>query len=213
MLRSLLVVLALLISLPVMAQSRGSSLDLSDLPDSVKADIMEKANRAKEDALRNGTKKASEAVVPKVSDAAEISKKTREELESWGVLGAGAGKAVVGAAKELGMAANDFAGTGLGKFIIVLIAFKVIGKTILGIMFGSALWAICLNVGWRIIKPFKTVEYATTPVLWGLFSMKRSVKKEGFDEGDRSDEETITRLIVGAIVMCAGTIASLIIIL
>ena len=207
MLRTILVVLALLIAMPAAAQR----LDLDGLPADVKADILEKANRAKETAIRESTKKVPE--VKTVPDVSEISKKTREELDAWGALGTGAGKAIVSAAKELGMAANEFAGTGLGKFIIVLIAFKVVGVTLLNIAVGSILWAVGLWTAWQIIKPYKSVEYAHVPFLWGLGSRKRVVAKVAFTDKERGSDETITRILMGGVMMAIVTFVSLKIIL
>ncbi len=46
-----------------------------------------------------------------------MSAEVRREAAAWGELGANMGKAVVGAAREVGVAANDFAQTPLGVVV------------------------------------------------------------------------------------------------
>jgi len=89
------------------------------------------------------------------------------------VLGAGAGKAIVSAAKELGMAADEFAGTGLGKLVILLVIVKFVGKAALGIAFGSTVMAVGYTWAYRFMKPVADIQYAVVPVFWGLFTIKR----------------------------------------
>ncbi len=185
----------------------NDAITLEGLPDRDKADIIGRANRAREELLRRGAaaketvKDTAEAAksVPQV--AKDISKGTREEVEAWGLLGAGAGKALVAAAKELGMAGNEFAHTGLGKIVIAIIAVKLVGKSFVGISFGIGIMIVFYRWGYRIMRPVESVEYALTPVLWGAFSRKRIVKQTMAKVS--SDQQ-----VLGALMIAITTVAA-----
>jgi hypothetical protein len=109
----------------------------------------------------------------------------REEAAEWGKLGASLGQAMVGAAKELGVAAADFARTPLGMLVIVVIMLKLIGGPIIGICLGMLL----IYLGHRYNRyvqdhVLRTPTYEVKPVLWGLFNRRYVVK---FTESNRSD--------------------------
>jgi hypothetical protein len=108
----------------------------------------------------------------------------REEVNAWGEMGANVGKAIIGAAKELGMTANDFASTNLGKFVIAVIIFKVAGGVVLHIFVGGMVVIISLTLGWKLMKYNNTeTTYDYKPVLWGLYN-KRVITKEQFSHLD-----------------------------
>lgn len=104
-----------------------------------------------------------------------VSATVRKEAEAWGELGANMGKAMVGAAREVGVASNEFAKTDLGKIIVFIVAYKVIGQDILSIAFGS----LVLFFGWGIAiwalktKAFADIKYEYVPVFKGMFNRKR----------------------------------------
>ncbi|KAI9549461.1 hypothetical protein GHT06_001861 [Daphnia sinensis] len=67
--------------------------------------------------VRNLTPEQVAQVQKQVSELSStpvnVSASVRKEAEAWGELGANMGKAMVGAAKEVGVASNEFAQTGL----------------------------------------------------------------------------------------------------
>ena len=103
-----------------------------------------------------------------------ISAAVRQEAEAWGELGANMGKAVVGAAREVGVAANEFAQTPLGKVVVFLTIYKIAGNDLLGVLFGSItlLVGTILAIWVAKTKAFYTREYEVKPVLWGLWNRK-----------------------------------------
>lgn len=106
-----------------------------------------------------------------------VSATVRKEAEAWGELGANMGKAMVSAAREVGVASNEFASTSLGKIVVAIVTYKIVGKDILGVMFG----ALTLVFGWSVAlwlvltRRFANVKYEYEPVLKGLFKRRRVV--------------------------------------
>lgn len=101
-----------------------------------------------------------------------ISAAVRQEAEAWGELGANMGKAVVGAAREVGVAANEFAQTPLGKVVVFLTIYKIAGNDLLGVVFGSItlLVGTILAIWVAKTKAFYTRECESKQVLWGMFN-------------------------------------------
>lgn len=108
----------------------------------------------------------------------------REEVGAWGEMGAGMAKALVAAAKELGVAANDFSKTDLGKVIVAVVVFKLLGGAVMHILVGTAVAVVSLVVGWLLLNRYTfkcTYEYK--PVLCGLFLRKKCVSRYPVNEG------------------------------
>ena len=107
-----------------------------------------------------------------------VSQNVRKEAEAWGELGANMGKAMIGAAKEFGVAANDFAGTGLGKITVAIVAYKIIGQDLLQIfagilvlVFGNIISMYCMtHLAWK-----KT--YEVKPILGGLINKRYLIER------------------------------------
>ena len=93
-----------------------------------------------------------------------ISKQTREELTEWGKLGTGIGQAMISAAKEVGVAANDFAATPLGKVTVAIIVYKMVGRDIIRFVVGSVLFILGTGIGFWIIRGHVSRKYALKPV-------------------------------------------------
>lgn len=126
---------------------------------------------------------------------AGISEAARQEVSAWGELGSNMGKAMVGAAKEIGVAANEFSQTPLGKVTVALVVYKLIGEDLAGKVVGGGILILMLSVAIWFLRTsrFSDVEYTYVPVMWGAFSIKREVKRT------TSDDAMIGR-IMGALV-------------
>lgn len=117
------------------------------------------------------------------SKPTNVSANVRKETEAWGELGANMGKALIGAAKEVGVAANDFAGTSLGKITVGIVAYKIIGRDILKISSGLA----TLIVGtWLAILAHRRwawdFKYEVKPTLWGAFNRRYVLERKAHDD-------------------------------
>lgn len=103
----------------------------------------------------------------------------REEAAKWGELGVNMGRAAVGAAKEVGMAANEFVSTPLGKVTMGIVIYKVIGKDIIKFIMGFSILVFFLTTGHNFLRMKRysgTVEYATVPTFFKLRTKQVVVK-------------------------------------
>jgi hypothetical protein len=103
----------------------------------------------------------------------------REETEAWVKIGQNVGSAMLGAAREIGVAAVDFAKTPLGTMVCVLIVIKMFGTFIFATLAGAVIFSFGVLALWygqkRIItKPI----YKQVPVLWGFWSISKIEKYE-----------------------------------
>lgn len=142
------------------------------------------------------------------SDPAAVSTKVRHEAEAWGELGTNMGKAMVGAARELGVAANEFAVTPLGTVVVGITAYKIIGRDLLGALVGSLILIFGYTIGfWMLLtNRWSTIQYEYKPILWGAFERRRILKIS-------SDEDTTqVRVVVGSAILGITTAIALIVI-
>lgn len=148
------------------------------------------------------TSKLSKAQIAELAAKAEemgattpvnVSATVRQEAEAWGTLGANMGKAMVGAAREVGVASNEFANTSLGKVVVGIVAYKVVGKDILGVIFGSMILVIgySLAIWMMTTRRWSDVTYEYEPVLWGMYKRQRVVKSH-------TDSDVVTSKVLGA---------------
>jgi hypothetical protein len=110
----------------------------------------------------------------KMKSPENLSATVRNEAAAWADLGSNIGTALVSAAKEVGVAANEFSGTQLGKIVTVIVVYKVMGKDILGVLVGSFILVFGFGMAvWLLItKRFHDCKYETRPVLKGLFNRR-----------------------------------------
>lgn len=137
---------------------------------------------------------------------ANVSETVRKEASAWGELGSNMGKAMVGAAKELGVAANEFSQTNLGKITVGVVVYKLIGRDIVNFMVGMLTFiAGSLMVLYLIFTHVfaSSVKYEFKPMLWGLYN-KRSVV-----EIKHSEEGMVTRAVCVAATVGLTLIVSL----
>lgn len=148
--KRLLVVLAMLVPMTVLAQG----LDLKGL---TKEQVAELA-----------------ATAAKMKGPEGISATARKEVGAWADLGTNIGTALVSAAREVGVAANEFSATSLGRIVTVLIVWKIAGRDLLGVGIGSVILIFGLvGVTWILsTKQFGETKYEYKPVLWGLYNKK-----------------------------------------
>jgi hypothetical protein len=142
------------------------------------------------------------------SDPAVVSSKVRQEAEAWSELGSNMGKAMVGAAKELGVAANEFAVTPLGGVVVGITAYKIVGRDLLGVIVGSFILLFGYSVAfWLFLtRRWSNIQYEYKPILWGAFERRKIVKISS------DSEDTQVRVVTGAIILAVSTIIALVVI-
>lgn len=112
------------------------------------------------------------------------SAETIQVVKEWGQLGQAVGTGIIAAAKELGMAANEFAGTDLGKITIGILVYKYIGREIIsGVVHYVTTIGLLLASFWFSYKLLRTAAWTevtsdtkNVPYFFGLFTRKRLVK-------------------------------------
>jgi len=186
--KKLIAIVALAISTTVFAD--GRAIDTSKLS---KAQIAELAAKAEEMGA---------------TSPANVSATVRKEAEAWGDMGANMGKAMVGAAKEVGVAANDFAVTPLGRVTVAIVAYKIIGRDVIKIVIGSVILFLGWTLGiWILLtKRWSNVKFEYEPVLWGMYKKARIVGMS------TSEDVTIAKTWFGGLTILISTITALIVI-
>ena len=134
-----------------------------------------------------------------------VSEKVRTEVEAWTNLGQNIGRATVGAAREIGIAANEFAQTPIGIITTVVVVYKLVGRDILKTFIGLFIFLFGTAIGLYQFRRRYNRHYEYKPVLFGAFQRKKVVA----EEMDTEDAERV----IGLVVMCgswfAGSIAIL----
>jgi hypothetical protein len=183
--KKLLVTLAMCVSTGVLA-AHPTSVDVSTLtPEQIQ--------------------KINQQVSEMSNNPMSVSATVRKEAAAWGDLGANMGKALVSAAREVGVASNEFASTSLGKVVVAIVTYKIVGKDILGVVFGT----LTLLFGWSVAiwllttRRFADVKYEYEPVFKGLFKRKRIVSIS------QDSNTTTNKMIAAGFVVLLSTIAGL----
>lgn len=113
--------------------------NFNNLTESQKADVVKKIAELQE---------ASPASGPITAEVVQ------EKMKSWTDIGAGIGMMLVSTAKELGLAANEFAQTPLGKTAIVVGLTYMFGAKIIGVFAWFACWFIFIPAIWLSYNRF-----------------------------------------------------------
>lgn len=186
--KKLIAMLALTLSLNAVAAT-STTVDVSKLTPEQRARITEQINNL-------------------ASEPTNVSAKVRQEAEAWGDLGANMGKAMVGAAKEIGVAANEFAQTPLGRVVVFITAYKIIGQDILGVIVGSLILLFGYSSAIWIFatRRWSKVKYEYEPVLWGLMKRARIVSCE------TDSEVAANKAIISSAILFISTLIGLLII-
>ena len=184
--KSFILACTLALSTSVFAASPNTSVDLSKLTPEQRQIITQQVNDLS-------------------ATPTNISANVRKEAEAWGDLGANMGKAMVGAAREVGVAANEFSQTSLGKVVVFIVGYKIIGHDVLGVLFGSLIlvFGYALAIWILVTRRWSTVKYEYEPVLWGLYKKARVVESS-------TDSDTVaSKFFVCCVVLTLSTVIGL----
>ena len=106
----------------------------------------------------------------------------RQEAEAWADLGGKVGMAMVSAAKEVGMAANEFASTDLGAVVTAIVVYKIVGTEIMSLFGGFVILLVGIPLSlWMLMKKSTwayDVEYEYQKYLGG-FSLHLAIFPHG----------------------------------
>lgn len=100
----------------------------------------------------------------------------RQEAEAWADLGGKVGMAMVSAAKEVGMAANEFASTDLGAVVTAIVVYKIVGTEIMSLFGGFVILLVGIPLSlWMLMKKSTwayDVEYEYQKYLGGFWNRR-----------------------------------------
>lgn len=137
-------------------------------------------------------------VADKAADKTSSSQTTAVKVDEWLTVGERIGKGLGGAAKELGVAVNEFANTPVGKLTAFIIVWKFMGSMVVHIAFGllfAVLGAIFLYSYARLRRSKEVIYDDTKKDIFG-----RSVIKK-VEYGTLSHDDSITLLMSGIIIL------------
>lgn len=145
------------------------------------------------------------AQAAKMKSPEGISAAARKEVGAWADLGTNIGTAMVSAAKEVGVAANEFSQTGLGRIVTGIVVYKIMGRDILGVAVGSfvILFGFTIATWLLFTRRFGEVKYEYKPMLWGLWQ-RRVITEYKID-----NDNTVGKFIFGGAVLGISLVVGL----
>jgi uncharacterized membrane protein len=162
----------------------------SKLTEAEKAEILQQiATKAQANSTAGTLTTVAEAVKP-------------EKVDQWLNIGERIGKMIGGAAKEVGVAVNDFVKTPVGLTAMGLIVWHYMGAALVHIFGGVFLMFVMLASIWLVARKRVDVEYQYDPEKTDLLGRSRlvSVKK-----GRLSDDDTVW-ILLGVVVTVIVTL-------
>ncbi len=112
---------------------------------------------------------------------------TPDQIEQWVQLGANVGKGLAGAAKELGVAANEFVNTPVGKLTAFLIVWHFVGAMAIHIAGGLMVLIVGFSaLGWYTHNArHVTATYSPTERDWVGRARKVAYVRTALQDGDQ----------------------------
>lgn len=178
--------------------SRAISGDFNDLPEHTKLAIAKQIADAKA---------AQKPSLPGVVET--VAAVTPERLNEWAEKGKGIGMAIGSAAKELGIAANDFLKTDAGKMTMGIILWKMLGHDITHFIGGFVFFFTLASIWVYIYRRTCLVGKITlTPVQLKVLGVEvtRNVKTVEYNQKPGDGEQFFLMVIGLAIMIFSGLI-------
>ena len=165
----LTILLCSLLALPALAQGTNPkvTIELEDLTPAQVAQLM-------------ALKESAENGLPSGQTATEMA-------EEWAVFGERFGQVIASICKELGIAANEFIQTPVGKLAAIGIMWKILGEAWWGIIGGSLVWMIVTGLLWRSFSHFhmsKKVVIREGPWKWSKVKSVEFKRCYEFDDNN-----------------------------
>ena len=121
------------------------------------------ANLTSDSVANAGFSKLNEAqkaeIIKQVADASSktnnVQAPTEEKVEKWVKIGSQVGQGLAGAAKELGVAVNDFAKSPVGQLTMALIVWHMMGGVLVHLVGGILVWVF----GFSMLRYFFARTY------------------------------------------------------
>jgi len=156
MFRSIALALLLLVSTPVLAQTNVAN-PCANIPEATRGLGMQETQTLLESC------RVSLSAVDRIA--------TPENAAKWSDAAKGFASALGTAAKELGVATNDFLNSPAGYLLAAILLFNYAGGAIIGFPFSIFSLLFWWHINRRTMT--KAVAYEYVPYLWGAFRIKR----------------------------------------
>ncbi len=133
-----------------------------------------------------------------------------DATKKWAEAGKGLAVGIVAAAKEAGVAVNEFAATPVGKITTAIIVWKMLGKDILDIFLGFFFLLVLLPAAALVYRSAMTesVVRENKPILFGLFGLTRSVvvSRKWNTNSETTIPLTLCYIFLSVIMLIAGIV-------
>jgi len=143
-------------------------------------------------------------ITSKASAAATAPKVTADNVDKWIDISAKLGKGLAATAKELGIAANEFAVSPLGRLATVLIIWNMMGAMMVHVFGGLLIWAVGFTGLHFIMQRAYPTDITYHPTDRDKFGRAVVLKVE---KTELSQEGMLGALITHGIVLAAGLLA------
>ena len=129
---------------------------------------------------------------------------SEDKVEKWVKIGSNIGQGLAGAAKEVGVAVNDFAKTPVGQMTMVLIVWHMIGAQLIHVFGGILIWIVGIAIIRHMVArayPSKITYSKEVKNIFGNYAV------ESVEPIAINDDNAAGWLCAYGIVLIAGLIA------
>lgn len=129
---------------------------------------------------------------------------SEDKVEKWVKIGSNIGQGLAGAAKEVGVAVNDFAKTPVGQLTMMLIVWHMIGAQLIHVFGGIMIWIVGIAIIRHMVArayPSKITYSKEVKNIFGNYVIEKS-EPIAIDDGNAAGW-----LFAYGIVLIAGLIA------
>lgn len=178
------VILALLLSACQVSYAQGSSNPCDNIPQATAGKTQTQVNTILE-VCRGGS-------TPSLGTLSNIE---AADVSAWGAVAKDVAHAVGIAAKELGVATNDFLNSPAGLLVAFLIIFKVMGSYLAYVFISIPFSLVLIWVWVKLNKTMtiKKIDYDYKPALFGLFQRK-VITSVDYGDGHLTEAQGATRI-------------------
>ena len=137
-------------------------------------------------------------------DASVPAALTEDKVEKWVKIGSNIGQGLAGAAKEVGVAVNDFSQTPVGQLTMLLIVWHMIGAQLIHVFGGIMIWIVGIAIIRHMVArayPSKITYSKEVKNVFGNYAVEK-VEPMAID-----DSNAAGWLFAYGIVLIAGLIA------
>ena len=143
-------------------------------------------------------------VADKASQKDVMPTMTEDKVEKWVKIGSNIGQGLAGAAKEVGVAVNDFATTPVGQLTMMLIVWHMIGAQLIHVFGGIMIWIVGIAIIRHMVPrayPSKITYSKEVKNFFGNYVVEKS-EPIAIDDGNAAGW-----LFAYGVVLVAGLIA------